>query len=110
MEDAWYPHGLVDTGSYALPPPPRNTLPCRKHHRPFSLCPCRFPCKVTVGWHYLHVSRCQGRGDRGTICSQLSLLCRLIVYGGRDPSGGEVYPENTRMEHGLPKPYSFPSP
>ena len=34
--------------------------------------------QVTVAWHHLHVSHCQGRGDRGTIflyCADLLTSC-----------------------------------
>ena len=32
--------------------------------------------QVTVAWHHLHVSHCQGRGDRGTIF----LYCADLLY------------------------------
>jgi hypothetical protein len=56
----------------ALLPLPRDTLPCPstlsscasasspRHLLTVSLCTCCVPCQVTVGWHHVYVSRCQG--------------------------------------------------
>jgi hypothetical protein len=56
----------------ALLPLPRDTLPCPstlsscasasspRHLLTVSLCTCRVPCQVTVGWHHVYVSHCQG--------------------------------------------------
>jgi hypothetical protein len=94
MENARHSDRLADPSAFPFPPLARDPLPRCQHHRSLLVVSGCLACKAPARRCRLHVHRSKGRGDRCPVGSQLSLLCRLVLHGGRDPPGGEVHPQD----------------